>query len=719
MKVDLGRALEHMVKHRIYMILLAISWGIGMRFQYFEISTYTSMSIAILFWGLYYLSYRLYNTSVIRSDLCLLANRRIGKYAQLTVNIHLSFIILTTILMWFAIGITAASIRFELMMSPEKIIKQVDDIYIIGRVSQLEIRDKGVRIYLDKVYESNRFKDVLEKIEIGNIRLNLRHDLRGEDVIGKWVFLRATLMAPPSAAFPNSFDFAQYALFKGIGAIGYALQKPVIVEQLESKLGWSDVINQWLNILRKKIAYSIKNAITDPAAGIAAAILVGETSQIDPDDYYALRVAGLAHIIAISGMHVVVVVGIAFFFVRAVLLYFVPIVLRFQIALYLPVPKVSALVSIALSAFYVFLSGAPVSAQRALITSAIVMLCLVYDKRLDPIKSLCLVAAIMLLLTPEVLFSPGLQMSFAACFALIATFTLMDRSIKFKSQYIEYFFKLTIASTSASIATAPFIIYHFNQFAPYGLIANLVCVPLSDFVIMPFGMASMFLMPFGVERYLLIVVQYSIDFMLWIARKISEMPMADIHLSGFTSTGIIIISLGLFVLCICSRGLYRAIGLLLMLMGCFFVERYDNILLLVSPKTFAIRHDLVIEGGDERFIFSSKQRDRFTHEVWQGKLGSNKFINDSLNTITKKKHIQNCKSDFCMIEHPYKIIIINRLLEDKIEDLCNANKPQIFINMHDTQSCIESEINITSDDLKKYGTHIISGADKLKILTSK
>lgn len=711
------KSLENLFKNRLYLILLAIAWGIGVRFKYFECSTHICTLVSIALFILNKISYKLYNTFIVRNDLLILSGDSTTKNSQLKVNLYLSSVVLTMVIMWFSIGFTAASLRFEIVTPPERIVKQVDDIYIIGRVSQLEIRDKGVRIYLDEVYESNRFRDVLDKVEIGTVRLNLRHNLSGEDVIGRWVFVRATLMPPPSAAFPNSFDFAQYAFFKGIGAIGYALQKPFVVEKLEVESTLLDKINHWLNILRKKIAYRMKNAITDPAAGIAAAILVGETSQIDPDDYYALRVAGLAHIIAISGMHVVVVVAIAFFLVKTILLYIIPTLFRFQVALYWPIPKVSAIVSIGLSAFYVFLAGAPVSAQRALITSSILMLCVVYDRRIDPIKSLCLAAAIMLLLTPEVLFSPGLQMSFAACFALITTFNIIDKTLKFNSKYIEYFIKLMIASVSASIATAPFIIYHFNQFAPYGIIANLVCVPLSDFVIMPFGMASMFLMPFGVEKYPLLVVQYSIDFMLWMAWKVSAMPMADIHVSGFTSAGIVIISLGLFALCVCSCRLYRAAGLLLMVVGSFFVERYDNIILIVSPKSFAIRYDLLVDGGDKKLVFSSKQRDKFTHEVWQGKLGNDKFFDESLNTFTRKRHIIGCKSDLCIVDHPYKIVIVNKQME--IQDNCNGNKPDIFVNMYGTKSCIWSKINITSDDLKKHGTHVIVAEDNLKVLTSK
>jgi competence protein ComEC len=302
---------------------------------------------------------------------------------------------------------------------------------------------------------------------------------------------------------------------------------------------------------------------------------------------------------------------------------------------------------------------------------------------------------------------------------LITTFGLVDKLLKFNSKYIEYFFKLTIASIAASIATAPFIIYHFNQFAPYGVIANLVCVPLSDFIIMPFGMASMFLMPFGVEKYPLLVVQYSIDFMLWIAHRISVMPLADIHVSGFSSAGIVIISLGLFALCLCSRRLYRTFGLLLMIVGCFFIEHYENIILLISPKTFAIRSDLLVESDNQRFIFSSKQRDRFVHEVWQGKLGNDKFFNESLNAFTKKTHIQGCRNDLCIVENPYKIVIINKELGRGFQDNCEANKPQIFINMSSNYSCIHSEINITADDLKSHGTHVVVAENKLQVLTSK
>ncbi len=443
--------------------------------------------------------------------------------------------------------------------------------------------------------------------------------------------------------------------------------------------------------------------------------MVGENSQINSNDYYALRVSGLAHIIAISGMHVVVVVAIAFFFVRAILLYLIPLLTNFQVALYFSVGKTSAIFSILLSTFYVFLAGAPIPAQRALISSAIVMWCTVCNKQLNPIKSLCLAAVIMLIITPEALFSPGLQMSFAACFALIKTFGVLDRIMRVRSKHLEYFLKLIAASAAASAATAPFIIYHFNQFAPYGILANLICVPLSDFVIMPLGMLGMLLMPFQLEKYPLLVVGYSIDFMLWLAHKICQIPMADIHCSGFTNSGVAIISLGLFVLCVSVTKGWQLLGVLLFAVGSQMTIKNDNIFLLVTSKTFAVRYDAISSMNDRRFVFSSQQKDKFAHEVWQSKIGHKKFLPKSINSIKAT----DCNAKLCLLKEPFNVIIMNVPFNAEMDQLCKEKHYELFVNMQDNQTCSTAKISITANDLEAHGTHVVLYDNPMKILTSK
>lgn len=322
----------------------------------------------------------------------------------------------------------------------------------------------------------------------------------------------------------------------------------------------------------------------------------------------------------------------------------------------------------------------------------------------------------MLLITPEALFAPGLQMSFAACFALITTFEISSGFIKFKSKYLEYFFKLVIASAAASIATAPFIIYHFNQFAPYGILANLICVPLSDFVIMPFGMLSMLLIPFGMEKFALIPLEYSIDFMLWIARFVSKLPHADIHVAGFTNLGIITISVGFFIFCINGSKIIKALAMSVAVLGCFMLHKQDDIVLLVSQKTFAVRYDMISNSDEKKFIFSSRQKDRFTQDVWQGKMGKDKFFKESLSTILKKKKfgIENCNKSFCRLKN--NIVILNSEPDRETLSKCNEKQPKIFINMYDDNTCKAAKINITISIIKRHGTHVID--EKFHVIRS-
>ncbi len=707
--------LENIIKNKLFFVLIALSWGIGIRFMFQYQNIYLLIGIVSSIFS--YASYKFfvwrYRLCTISDDLKILCNGSDNEIEHSKKITYLILLIISVCLSAFTIGFTAASLRFDLMIPEEQLEDKIDEIYIIGKIKEFENRDYGIRVYLKDVYQVNRYNDkIIQKIDLGIIRINLRQKISAQNIIGKWIFLKATLMPPPPPAFPKSFDFGQYAFFKGIGAIGYALQRPVIIDDdEESDSTLLDYAEEKLNELRKSITSKIKNAITEPSSGITAAILVGENSQINSNDFYALRVAGLAHIIAISGMHVVVVVGIAFFLIKALLLYVVPTITNLQIALYCSVSKISAIFSILLSTFYVFLSGAPVSAQRALITSSIVMLCIVYDKYVESIQSLCVAAIIMLLLTPEVLFSPGLQMSFAACFALVTTFSICDEffsKLKLK-KHIEYFFKLIVASGAASLATAPFIIYHFNQFAPYGVIANLVCVPLSDFVIMPFGMLSMLLMPFGLEKFPLIILQYSIDFMLYISYKISQFPHADIHLAGLTKGGIIVISIGLFIFCVSQLRYLKITGIVVSIAGCFMFEKHDNIILIVNSKTFAIKHSIISDiNVYDKFIFSSKQKDRFAQEVWRSKIGQDKFFKESINTLSKKKRlgINSCTSKLCISKN--NIFIVNDVLDQSVLSQCNEKKPILFINMYDNTSCDAAKNNITAEDFKRHGAHLIT-----------
>ena len=92
---------------------------------------------------------------------------------------------------------------------------------------------------------------------------------------------------------------------------------------------------------------------------MAAARLTGERGAIDKAVLAAMRDTGLAHLLAISGLHIGLVAGILFFVCRAVLALWEPVALRY------PIKKWAAVVALAGTAFYLLLSGATIPTQRA------------------------------------------------------------------------------------------------------------------------------------------------------------------------------------------------------------------------------------------------------------------------------------------------------------------------------------------------------------------
>ena len=256
--------------------------------------------------------------------------------------------------------------------------------------------------------------------------------------------------------------------------------------------------------MRQTITTKIRAVLKGVSGTIAAALMTGERSAIPEDVMTAIRDSGLAHLLAISGLHIGLVAGIIFFGARGLLALIPPLALRF------PIKKWAALAAIAGAFAYAFIAGATVQTQRALLMVGMVLVAVILDRRGLSIRLVAWAALAILVVAPESLLGPSFQISFAAVTALIATYeTLSERR-----QYREYehsrlppwvreamFYLAGVALTTliAGVATAPFAIFHFNRFAGYGLAANLIAVPVTALWVMPWAMAAFLLMLFGFE----------------------------------------------------------------------------------------------------------------------------------------------------------------------------------------------------------------------------
>ncbi len=344
---------------------------------------------------------------------------------------------------------------------------------------------------------------------------------------GERVAFSAILLPPPDAAVPDGFDYARQAYFEGIGGVGYLVSRPKPLAKADAD-GLGVRLAIAIATLRDDMAGRIMSVLPGRAGAIAAALVTGKRGAIPEDDQEALRASGLAHILAISGLHMMLVVGTLFWMVRALL------AASPSLALHRPIKKWAATTALIGGTAYLVISGASIATQRAYVMAAVMLLAILIDRPAITLRNVALAAMIVLAMTPEALTGASFQMSFAATVALVAAYEAFRDARQSTSDplhpALRYLWRaaigLALTSLIAGLATAPYGAFHFNRVAVYGLAANLAAMPLVSLLVMPAGLAACVLMPFGLEALPLALMGFGIEMVLRIAYDVASWPGA-------------------------------------------------------------------------------------------------------------------------------------------------------------------------------------------------
>lgn len=338
-------------------------------------------------------------------------------------------------------------------------------------------------------------------LDAGETPAQVRVTLRGSEVAaftpGQWVEFLGALSPPPEPSAPGAYDFARQAYFKRLGGLGFAFGSATVIDPPAGQD--SGDLALAVGEMRQAVTERVLAGLSGQAGAVAAALLTGERGAIAKDVLAAMRDAGLAHLLAISGLHIGLFAGILFFVSRALLALWEPVALRY------PIKKWAAAVALAGTAFYLLLSGATIPTQRAFLMGGLVIMAILLDRTGISMRSVAWAAVAVLLMQPESLLGASFQMSFAAVVALVAAFEWYGlRRGRWTNdtpprRLLNYFAGVALATLIAGLATAPFAAYNFNLIADYGLAANLLAVPMTALWIMPWGVAALALMPFGLE----------------------------------------------------------------------------------------------------------------------------------------------------------------------------------------------------------------------------
>lgn len=263
---------------------------------------------------------------------------------------------------------------------------------------------------------------------------------------------------------PGQFDAESYY---HILKISFRLNQAEIQEKTDSY----NKTGEKLYEIRKHFSDVLTDLLSDRDASVMKTMLLGEKSAVHTEIKALYQRNGIAHILAISGLHISLL-GMAFF--------------KILRKMGLPV-KITSVLSAAVILLYCLMTGFSVSSLRAFIMFAIQMASLLWGRTYDRITAAFLAALSMLLYQPLYLFSSSFLFSFGCIFAMGFLVPALTKGTE-RGNEEQGTLKVSFLSGAAiTMAGIPLQLYFFYQLPLYAVILNLAVIPLMGLLV-PGGM---------------------------------------------------------------------------------------------------------------------------------------------------------------------------------------------------------------------------------------
>ncbi len=333
----------------------------------------------------------------------------------------------------------------------------------------------------------------------------------GQLQYGDNIIISKKLQAIKNSGNPGAFNYERYAGFQQIFHTVFLKEKD-----------WGKLEHKKINRFQQFIFSSRENILSvlqknirsgKNELGIAEALLIGYTNDLDKDLVQAYSNTGVVHIIAISGMHLALIYGM--------------LVLLFA---KLPVINKSKWLQtvLILSCLWIFslMTGGAASVLRSAVMFTFITIGKYFFRQSSIYNSLAASAMVMLCFNPYYLWDVGFQLSYLAVVGIVAFQKPIYNMMYVKNKWLDNTWKATALTLAAQILTFPVCIYYFHQFPLLFLITNLIAVPLSTIILY----AEIFLAAFSWMPFVGLYAGKITAFLLGIMNKfilgINELPFA-------------------------------------------------------------------------------------------------------------------------------------------------------------------------------------------------
>ncbi|MDO9118038.1 MAG: DNA internalization-related competence protein ComEC/Rec2 [Nitrospira sp.] len=330
----------------------------------------------------------------------------------------------------------------------------------------------------------------------GRIKLTWRDP--GEAVrAGDQIVFRARLRVPTGSLNPRGFDYAAYVERQNIEAVGTVTGPeavhllPLATEPNWWWRGWGH-IDRWRGVIREKALQSLPQ----PTCGLFLGIVIGERGYVQEDLQEWFMTTGTIHLLSISGSHLGLIAVVVFGTIRRALTV-LPALMLLGMSRFATPTRVAILCTWLIVTFYALLAGAELATMRAWVMICLGLATIWIGSERHLLHALAGAACLILLHDPRAIGDISFQLSFLSVLAIIwivASPSCQDNTeeqpgTKWKV-WGRHVREAVILGAAVTLVTTPLVAWYFNQVPWLGLATNLVAVPFTGMILVPFGLLS-------------------------------------------------------------------------------------------------------------------------------------------------------------------------------------------------------------------------------------
>lgn len=301
---------------------------------------------------------------------------------------------------------------------------------------------------------------------------------------------------------PGQFDLKKYYETKEIQMV---LNKGKVLSA--GRTYWH--IRQFLWDVRERFKRTFLQIANEENASVLDAMLLGDKKELDPEVKKLYQDNGIAHILAISGLHISML-GMALH----------KLLRKLGISWYLSAAAAGAIMSA-----YGLMTGFGVSTTRAVIMFLVYLLAGILGRTYDILSALALSAVLILTENPRYLTDAGFLLSFFAVLGIAVLAPLIRNTCSCKNKLLESF----LVSLAIQLTTIPIVLYYYFEIPLYGVLLNLVVIPLMSLVLgfgIAGGMAGLIFIPAGI--FLVSPCYYILGLYKYLCAAVLNLPLAKI-----------------------------------------------------------------------------------------------------------------------------------------------------------------------------------------------